>query len=203
MTLDDDMKKNRKEYFETENYLDPNLGYPERNIDWFTVNILNDILKLPFVDKNKNLLDVGCAHGYFTRILSNHFKFTMGIDLAENRIEYAKNYEKETLLFKQQDLTEDDFESKFNKKFDLLFSNAVIPHIPINLKIKTFENLAKISNAGAYFVMYDGLCENGCLDQFVGLFSIDWLKDNIKDWEYVSHDYICPYTFRIVLRKIA
>jgi 2-polyprenyl-3-methyl-5-hydroxy-6-metoxy-1,4-benzoquinol methylase len=199
MNFEEELKRDRKKYFESENYLSPENGYPERDISWFQNNILNNFLNLDFVKNSKNLVDVGCAFGYFTKIFSNHFEFTLGIDFAENRISYAKNHENEKLIFRQQDLTSSNFNLNLDKKFDLLFTNAVFPHIPLNLKVKAFENLSKISNPGARLVMYDGLCSDGCLDQFVGLFSIDWLKTNLKSWKYISHEYVCEYTYRIIL----
>ena len=81
--------KNRKEVFEKEDYLDAETGYPERDVNWFTNHILPDFLSLDFVNKDKTLLDVGCAHGYFTKVMCDSFKHTLGIDFAENRLNYT------------------------------------------------------------------------------------------------------------------
>lgn len=199
--------ENRKKIFETENYLNAETGYPERNIDWFTSYILPDFLSLDFINKNKTLLDVGCAHGYFTKLMFNSFKETLGIDFAENRINYAKQFETDTLKFMWADLTSDDFSTKFNKKYDVLYTSAVIQHIDKNLIQKALDNLAKISTDDAKFVMYDelaprpdlGLWDRG--DGFVTRFTIDWLINNLNTWKLTSYKHIHEDIFRLILEK--
>lgn len=195
-------KSDRKFYFENEDYLDPELGYPERNTNWFVHNILNNYLNNFKDPSNLNLLDVGCAFGYYTRILSNHFKQTHGVDFTENRISYAKKYEDEKLKFILDDLTSDTFLYETKEYYDCVFTNAVIPHIPLNLKKKVFSNIAKVCKKGAVFVLYDDLITTGCIDDFVGLFSIEWIKNNCPDWEYIDHKIVTDHTYQIVLKKL-
>jgi cyclopropane fatty-acyl-phospholipid synthase-like methyltransferase len=200
--------KNRKEVFEKEDYLDAETGYPERDINWFTNYILPDFLSLNFINKDKSLLDVGCAHGYFTKVMCNNFKHTLGIDFAENRINYAKQFETDNLKFMWADLTADDFATKFDKKYDVLYTSAVIQHIDKKLIPKALDNLAKISADDAKFVMYDelaprpdlGLWDRG--DGFVCRFTIDWLLNNLTTWKLVSHKYVHEDIVRLVLEKL-
>lgn len=195
-------KTNRKVYFENEDYLDPELGYPERDIQWFKSNILNSFLNNFTSTSGLILLDVGCAFGYYTRILSDKFHKTYGVDFSESRITYAKKYDTNKLKFILADLTSDTFSDVLDVKFNCVFTNAVIPHIPLHLKQKVFSNIAKVCEKDAIFVLYDALVSDGCLDDFVGLFSINWIKENCPEWEYLSHRLITSDgTFEIVLKK--
>lgn len=193
---------NRKLYFENEDYLNPETGYPERNVEWFKKNIECSFLENFTNTKNLTLLDVGCAFGYFTKILQKNFYKVYGVDFSENRISYAKTYEDDNIKFILSDLTSDSFLSDLTIKFDCAFTNAVFPHIPLHLKQKAFSNVAKVCKKGSLFILYDGLTDNNCLDNFVGLFSIKWIIENCNDWEYLSHRLITSDgTYEIILRR--
>ena len=89
-------------------------------------------------------------------VLKEHFENVYGVDFSENRISYAKKYESDNLKFVTADLTE-TLSSKIPMKFDFMFTNAVIPHIPVQFKSDVFKNLAEIANPGCIFTMYDGM----------------------------------------------
>jgi SAM-dependent methyltransferase len=178
----------RKEFFELEDYLDSESGYPERPVDWLRSVIYKDFCSLDLISPTSNLLDVGCAHGYFTRILCAGFAQTMGVDLSDKRIDYAKQYETDTLRFVQADLTADDFLAHFDIKFDVLYTSAVIQHVPLSGKISLFNNLASVSNEGAILVMYDEMIPSGVIDGYVGRYGVDWLYENITSWDCVGYD---------------
>ena len=115
------IKESLKNYFETEKDFASNLdfdkGYSERDINWMKSNLIPRIKNLASENMSKSCLDVGCAYGYFTKVLSESFDQTYGVDLSTNRIEYAKKYETNSIKFVQSDLTE-SFASKFPVKFD-------------------------------------------------------------------------------------
>ena len=197
--------KPRKPFFESEHDEEKDTdrkfnyetGYPERNINWFRQHILPTFKK--FLNPGSKLLDVGCASGYYTNIL-NEFIPSDGIDFAENRISYAQTKYPHMKFF-QDDLTSDDFPNQFEEKYDLFFTNAVIPHIPLVLKPKVFNNISRISKPRALFVLYDALIDDGCSDDFVGLFSLSWLNQNAADWTVLSASHIIEETMEIVLQK--
>jgi len=214
----ENIKESLKNYFENEP-LDRENGYPERNADWMKENLLprikNNITNL----KEKNCLDVGCGFGYFTRVLGEEFENTYGIDLSDTRINYAKQYELENLKFIQSDLTE-TFQDKFPIKFDYMFSNAVLPHIPAQFKASVFSNLANIANSGCIFTLYDGMINQSVNDSAhsdyidndfdewdpntlikVTFFSKEWLQDNLVEWELVEINNVGYYTEEIILRR--
>ena len=208
----ENIKEELKKYFESETYLDDETGYTKdgRGVDWMIDNLLPKVERL--IDKNlhKNCLDVGSAQGYFTRVLKEHFENTYGVDFSENRISYAKKYETDNLKFVVADLTE-SLSSKIPMKFDFMFTNAVIPHIPAQFKSDVFKNLAEIANPGCIFTIYDGMIPEGVDLTFntwkpgqhinVTFFSKSWLEENATDWEIVEINNIGNLTEEIILKR--
>jgi len=92
----ENIKEALKNYFEDESLINPEgtpgseTGYPERDVNWMKENLIPKIENLIDKNVNKNCLDVGCAQGYFTRVLSETFDKTYGIDLSNNRINYLE-----------------------------------------------------------------------------------------------------------------
>lgn len=183
--IDRENKELRRLVFENdESDYDFNNGYSDRPLEWFKTKILPDLLQR----KNNDgyFLDIGCASGYFTKELTPFFKKVIGVDFSNRRIEHAKLLENDKLNFYVVDLTSDELVN-LNLKFDTLFSNAVIPHIPLENKVKVFENLYKVSNDNAELFLYDGRSDEDVLDQFVGMYNENWLIKNISHcWEFKS-----------------
>ena len=216
------IKEVLKDYFENETKIASNLdvdkGYAERDTDWMRLNLIPRIKNLMPENKSKSCLDVGCAYGYFTKVLSETFEQTYGIDLSTNRIEYAKKYETDTMKFVQSDLTE-SFVSKFPIKFDFMFTNAVLPHIPLEFKSYVFKNLADVANSGCIFVMYDGMLNDNNKHKHDGnkqadfenwngkemirvvFISEKWIRENAPDWEIVQITNVGPATEEIILKR--
>lgn len=206
------IKEELKKYFESETYLDNETGYTVdgRGVDWMIDNLLPKVERLIDKSLHKNCLDVGSAQGYFTRVLQQHFENTYGVDFSEKRISYAKKYETDNLKFFVADLTE-SLTSKVFTKFDFMFTNAVIPHIPAQFKSDVFKNLAEIANPGCIFTIYDGMIEDGVDLTFntwqpnqhinVSFFSKSWLEKNAIDWEIVEINNVGNLTEEIILKK--
>lgn len=192
--------QHRQNYFEAERYLSFEAGYPERNMGWFRKYILPDVLKqFPEPKRIKlTLLDAGCASGYFTRELAQFFGFTRGLDFTQSRIEYARQYQTRRLVFDQVDLVQPLDDAVRGAKFDVFFTNAVIPHIPLANKVRVFDNLARIAAPNAKMLAYDGKT-GGVIDAFVGLYSPEWLQTNVKSWKLESCEHVVDETFRYVL----
>lgn len=207
----ENVSKHLKEYFENETYVNPEMGYTDdfRGVDYMEDNLLPRIKKLYNENIFKRCLDVGCAQGYFTKVLSPMFEVTYGVDFSENRINYAKKYEKDNLKFICADLTE-ELEPKFPIKFDFMFTNAVIPHIPASLQKSVFENLSRIAEKDCIFVIYDKLNEEQVsqIENWepgypikIDFFSENSLRD-LNGWELLSILSMDQHTDEIVLKKI-
>ena len=140
-----------KETFEKEDYLSPLEGYPERPVSWFKDTILPNALDS--YKGKKNLLDVGCAFGYFTSLFAPYFNTVTGIDFAKNRIDFAQEAYKSipNLCFYQSNI------EVFNptSKYDAMFTSMVIQHIPKDSKINAFKNLYNLSTDNCIFLLYD------------------------------------------------
>ena len=176
--------EDRLQYFENENYLSPTDGYPERPVKWFKEVILSDAIKQ--YSGKKTLLDVGCAHGYYTVLFTPYFDKVVGFDFAKNRIEFAKNNWKEpNLSFENIDLTD----CNYTGKFDSMFTSMVIQHIKNEDKIKAFYNLYKLADENCIFVMYDfntDINNNISWDDFVTPIGPNWIKRNAPMWDIES-----------------
>jgi len=218
----ENIKEVLKNYFEDENktYGSPSFetGYPERDVNWMKKNLIPRIKTLINKNVHKNCLDVGCAFGYFSKVLSETFDKTYGIDLSNNRIDYAKKYESESLKFIQSDLTE-SFKDKFPIKFDFMFTNAVLPHIPLEFKSEVFKNLAEVANSGCIFVMYDGMLNDNNKNKHddntqanfegwsgeeairVVFISEKWILENATDWEILQINNVGQATEEIILKR--
>jgi len=215
------IKEVLKNYFENENKIhgSPSFetGYPERDVNWMKKNLIPRIETLINKNVHKNCLDVGCAFGYFSKVLSETFDKTYGIDLSNIRIDYAKKYESESLKFIQSDLTE-SFKDKFPIKFDFMFTNTVLPHIPLEFKSEVFKNLAEVANSGCIFVIYDGMLnddnnkhDNNGQANFEGwsgeeairvvFISEKWIRENATDWEILQINNVGYSTEEIILKR--
>jgi 2-polyprenyl-3-methyl-5-hydroxy-6-metoxy-1,4-benzoquinol methylase len=186
----------REQYFQQEDYLDSETGYPERNTAWFQKYLLPNVLSQVPDSQKKNLLDVGCAYGYFTRLLAPYFHHTFGIDFTKKRIDYAQRYVLENLSFAQMDLLIKMWPSRAT---DVVFTTAVMPHIPLEYKVFAFDNIASICKPGATMLMYDGKCETGVVDAFSGIMSSEWIQANVKSWNLKSVEHVVNGTHCFVL----
>lgn len=184
-----DFTKNRKDYFENEDYLSQETGYPERNLDWFNSVILPHFLHTikKYNCTTNNFIDIGCAYGYFTNIFSKYSNHTLGIDFCTKRINHAKKSKSDVLDFIEIDLLDLDLDRKINKKFDIAFTNAVIQHIPTSKQSIAFENIAKILNDGAYFFVYDAIDHITTDNYFVSRPTLQWYS-TLKDYDLVSYE---------------
>jgi hypothetical protein len=86
--------------------------------------------------------------------------------------------------------------------FDTIFTNAVLPHIPLENKVSVLENLASVAKQNAQLLIYDGRSEVEIIDQFVGMFNENWLINNVSHvWEFVSINKIDKNTYLYKLIK--
>jgi len=75
-----------------------------------------------------NLLDIGSSTGIMTKLLSEHFSLTVGIDIDESAVAYAKNnFESPTLQFFIQDSMNIQFPQN---SFDVINCSHIYEHVP-------------------------------------------------------------------------
>jgi ubiquinone/menaquinone biosynthesis C-methylase UbiE len=79
------------------------------------------------------LLDVGSSTGIITNYLSNNFKETIGIDIDEKGVKYAKKeFENEHLHFYMQDSMNIEFP---DNTFDVVNCTHIYEHVPDSKKL--------------------------------------------------------------------
>jgi|ETNvirenome_6_85_1030632.scaffolds.fasta_scaffold07403_5 SAM-dependent methyltransferase len=193
----------RRLYFEgNENHYNNEEGYvhEDRPKEIQPDNLFQQLILPKILDNVKtkdNMLEVGCAAGYHTKLFADHFDKVCGIDFAKSRIAHAKKYETKKLRFVRADITKKkNIESiKQAFKFDNLYSFTVIHHIPLSQKVDAFDNLAMLANPNAHLYLFDGYSDNekNIDDRFAGFYNDKWLKENITSWELIK----CERIFRL------
>jgi len=108
---------------------------------------------LPFIEQTKKLnedtrvLEVGCAEGGVLKPFIEKGCYCVGVDLAEQRIEYANDFLKEETeagkaVFLTKNIYDDDFIAHYKNFFDIIILKDVIEHVPEQEKfiphLKTF-----------------------------------------------------------------
>ena len=117
----------------------------------------------------KTVLDVGCGAGVYPIIKKEMFRDLeyVGIDISPTCIEYCKNHSEFNFL------VEDFTKMSVDKKYDLIFSHAVIDHV---YDIEAFLlNLVKSCKKFVYVSSYRGYFPN--------------LDEHEKKWREDDHVY--------------
>jgi len=112
---------------------------------------MHDNFKKFLIEKSlSTVLEVGCGAGYYPRNLKELFtnmEYT-GTDISETAIEFCKS--KSPFNF----ICTDFLKNNLNKKFDLVFSHALIDHVyDVDLFI---EKIVDASNRFVYVTAYRG-----------------------------------------------
>ena len=97
---------------------------------------------------HKSILDVGCATGIHTVLVSNETNSVIGIDLSEAMILEAKKKEKDNLQFLQMDALHLEFE---DNQFDIIFSATMIEFVTNRQALIT--ELLRVLKPGGLFVL--------------------------------------------------
>ena len=96
---------------------------------------------LPFIEETHsinnttNVLEVGCAEGGVLVPFLERGCNCVGVDLAELRVDFAKDFLKEYVAKEQatllaQNIYEEDFLNKYANHFDIIMLKDVIEHVP-------------------------------------------------------------------------
>ncbi len=127
---------------------------------------------ISLLSRNATVLDIGCGTGVKSKYLSNKgFKVT-GMDFSEKMIEIAKK-EVPNVDFVVGDIYELD---SYKNKFDAVFAQAVLLHIP---KQKVLEILEKFKNK---------LNPNGIL-----YLAVKEIKDGVESEVFKENNYGYEY----------
>ena len=130
--------------------------FGDEQVQWYEkmhnscLKMHDDFYKFLVKKSPTTVLEVGCGAGYYPRNLKDYFhgmQYT-GTDISETAIEFCKS--KSPFNF----ICTDFLKNNLNKKFDLVFSHALIDHVyDIDLFI---EKIIETSNRFAYITAYRG-----------------------------------------------
>ena len=101
---------------------------------------------LSFLPKGSSILDAGCAGGYKAKYMTDRGFKVEGIDFSESMINEAKERFPD-LNFEVFDIYNLD---KYDKKFDAVFTQAVLLHIPKKRIIEVLEKIKMRLNDGGF-----------------------------------------------------
>jgi ubiquinone/menaquinone biosynthesis C-methylase UbiE len=94
--------------------------------------------------EKKVLLDVGSSTGIMTNLLSKHFKKTIGVDIDQAGVQFAKkNFKRDSLQFLVQDSMKMEFN---NNTFDIVNCSHVYEHVPDSKKM--FKEIFRVLKPG-------------------------------------------------------
>lgn len=116
---------------------------------YFTAFILPHLPK----DKQTRILEIGCGYGRYTSLLVNKlgYKNTIGIDISEEQIDFAKNHYHLTTVLKAdalQYLQENSLE-----KYDIVILMDVLEHLELTYSIDLLRQINNSLNPGGKLII--------------------------------------------------
>lgn len=109
------------------------------------MNVLTAFLKLA---PNSRILDLACGKGRHAQYLNSLGFDVIGVDLSPKSIEFAKQFENDTLIFKVHDMRL-PFQQKFDAVFNLFTSFGYFENEEDNLKaLKAMKQALKPNGIG-------------------------------------------------------
>lgn len=107
------------------------------------------------------LLDVGCGSGWLSIDFANKEMDVLGIDISETQIKSAisskKNKNIKNVAFECADLIHWN-SKKYENKFQSVFLNAFLHHLPENELKLVFEKISAVMKPGGRVYLYEPLC---------------------------------------------
>jgi 2-polyprenyl-3-methyl-5-hydroxy-6-metoxy-1,4-benzoquinol methylase len=90
--------------------------------------VLQDFCKDSGPSNYVNCLDIGCSAGIITSLLGNHFQMSIGVDIDQEAVQYARGH---SLLRHVHFLTADSMMLPFrNNSIDVVVCNHIYEHVP-------------------------------------------------------------------------
>ncbi len=133
-------------WFDTKYY---HILYQDRN-DEEAQLFMRNLTSFLRIEKGSKVLDLPCGKGRHSKFLNSLGYDVIGADLSTNSIEYAKQFENESLHFKVHDMRE-PFQTKFDAILNLFTSFGYFDDEKINIDI--LKNLKKgLKNNGVILI---------------------------------------------------
>ena len=102
--------------------------------------------------KNKSLMDFACGSGRWTQYLENEFSETVGVDVSDQMLAYAKGKCKKA-QFISTDITNNPVSQKLSgKKFDVITAFRFYKNAESKLREQVTAEIGKYLKNGGYFI---------------------------------------------------
>lgn len=113
-------------------------------------HLINNLLKHLNLNPPAKILDLACGKGRHSRYLNNLGYDVVGLDLSQQSIQYAKQYENEKLVFEVHDKLH-SYPKQFDAVFNLFTSFGYFKDVNDNLLV--LENIKASLKTNAYGVI--------------------------------------------------
>jgi len=147
------MENNKQTLKEYENYYSLHNEYNGISEEVLADKIFNfskNFSSMKLMDKNIRILDIGCGDGSFAKFCKKlGFKNYQGVDVCSEVIT-ANKKEYPSYIFECIDIN--DFFSKNNQQFDIIFMSHVLEHFEIELGRKLINEIYLHLSGGSLFL---------------------------------------------------
>ena len=128
------------------------------------------------IDKNSNVLDIGCGQGYLTYRVADKAQKVVALDIDKNSIRLAKErHNRKNIIYIIGDATTYEFE----EKFDYIILSNVLEHIK-NRK----DFLKRINPLAKYFLIRVPMINRSWLPLYIKELGYDYRLDSDHYIEY-------------------
>jgi ubiquinone/menaquinone biosynthesis C-methylase UbiE len=110
-----------------------------------------------FLNKNLEMLEVGCGNGYLSKWLSDRVKTIDAFDYSTNMIKQAKEIHQQPNVNYYEDSLVNPTSAISEKKYDLILCVRVLINLQSLEEQKTaIENMSKLLNKGGSLILIEG-----------------------------------------------
>jgi ubiquinone/menaquinone biosynthesis C-methylase UbiE len=107
--------------------------------------VMKDVGSLEVDLPRRSALDFGCGVGRLTRALADHFDEVVGVDIAPSMVELARKYAGADGRCSYVVNSSDDLRIFADGRFDLVYSNLVLQHMPRATMRRYFGEFLRIA----------------------------------------------------------
>ncbi|WP_248277776.1 class I SAM-dependent methyltransferase [Brasilonema sp. UFV-L1] len=146
----------------------------------------------------KNILEIGCGTGEFSRLLAKRADRVVAIDLSPNMIKVAKQHSKEftNIDFQVADILKWEFPTQ---QFDAIASIATVHHLPVE---NLLPNLEAALKPGGSLLILDLLEHENLQDSLSDFIAVplNWIFQILRN-RHIKHSSEVAEAIREHLRK--
>jgi len=122
--------------------------------DYFQKKAFLDLVKIVGNVKRKEILEIGCGTGRFSKLVADNDIDVYGIDISGEMLKYAKRNVLNG-IFVRMSATTLHFQ---NSTFDLVLSATVLQHLPYCDQEKAIKEICRVTKKNGYIIILE-LCD--------------------------------------------